>query len=245
MTCRRGRLAATLAEVKQRADEELAHARQQRELGEDTLGMNLGGLLLGLSDGQAGVGGGRGCCANCRVQTASDVGRVTAGDQPTVSAEMQFCGVCAPQPAVDASKDDRANAMEVVRSPEDQAKPTAREERHIDSTKNPEEGSADEEAQEGAPLLTGSEVVCRNFRELLWYWQEYYLRRGRDRLSIEFSSHIPFRYWQSVVGEDLGCVSARSVFEGTCPWYHVCYPGYTITSSSLVAATLFFAPPQV
>lgn len=48
---------------------------------------------------------------------------------------------------------------------------------------------------------TGAEVICRNFRELLWYWQEYYLRRGRDRLSIEFSVHIPFQYWRSIVGE--------------------------------------------
>ena len=40
----------------------------------------------------------------------------------------------------------------------------------------------------------------RNMRELLWYWQEYYLRRGRDRLSVEFSVHIPFRYWMELVG---------------------------------------------
>lgn len=43
------------------------------------------------------------------------------------------------------------------------------------------------------------ERVMKNFRELLWYWQEYYLRRGRDRLSIEFSSHIPFTHWNSLV----------------------------------------------
>lgn len=47
----------------------------------------------------------------------------------------------------------------------------------------------------------GSEIIARNFRELLWYWREYYLRRGRDRLSIEFSSHIPFRYWNELVGK--------------------------------------------
>lgn len=38
-----------------------------------------------------------------------------------------------------------------------------------------------------------------NFRELLWYWQEYYLRRGRDRLSVEFSCRIPFSSWSSLV----------------------------------------------
>ena len=39
-----------------------------------------------------------------------------------------------------------------------------------------------------------------NFRELLWYWREYYLRRGRDRLSLEFSTHIPFAKWLEFVG---------------------------------------------
>lgn len=48
--------------------------------------------------------------------------------------------------------------------------------------------------------LTGAERLMRNFRELLWYWQEYYLRRGRDRLSIEFSTHIPYKYWLELVG---------------------------------------------
>jgi hypothetical protein len=38
-----------------------------------------------------------------------------------------------------------------------------------------------------------------NYRRLLWYWREYYLRRGRDRLSLEFSSHIPFKAWNEVV----------------------------------------------
>jgi len=54
-------------------------------------------------------------------------------------------------------------------------------------------GSADHTAD------TGADLVFRNFRLLLWYWQEYYLRRGRDRLSIEFSTHIPFRFWLQLV----------------------------------------------
>ena len=48
-----------------------------------------------------------------------------------------------------------------------------------------------------------SNVVCPvliNFRQLLWYWTEYYLRRGRDRLSLEFSSHIAFSSWRDIVG---------------------------------------------
>jgi len=39
----------------------------------------------------------------------------------------------------------------------------------------------------------------RNFREVLWFWTEYYTHRGRDRLSLEFSSHIRFSEWNSVV----------------------------------------------
>lgn len=46
--------------------------------------------------------------------------------------------------------------------------------------------------------------VMVNFRELLWYWREYYLRRGRDRLSIEFSSHIHFYHWDSLVDKLCG-----------------------------------------
>jgi len=59
----------------------------------------------------------------------------------------------------------------------------------------------EEEEEEEEEELSGGELVMRNFRELLWYWKEYYLRRGRDRLSIEFSSHIPFHYWLQIVGK--------------------------------------------
>lgn len=41
--------------------------------------------------------------------------------------------------------------------------------------------------------------VMRNFREVLWFWLEYYTHRGRDRLSLEFSSHIRFQEWNHVV----------------------------------------------
>lgn len=43
--------------------------------------------------------------------------------------------------------------------------------------------------------------IVKNFRELLWFWQEYYLRRGRDRLSIEFSARIPFQHYAYLVGK--------------------------------------------
>ena len=41
--------------------------------------------------------------------------------------------------------------------------------------------------------------VMRNFREVLWFWTEYYTHRGRDRLSLEFSSHLRFQEWNHVV----------------------------------------------
>ena len=47
--------------------------------------------------------------------------------------------------------------------------------------------------------LDSGEILMVNFRELLWFWSEYYLRRGRDRLSLEFSSKIPFCHWQALV----------------------------------------------
>lgn len=57
-------------------------------------------------------------------------------------------------------------------------------------------------------MQTKSMVACPvmiNFRQLLWYWTEYYFRRGRDRLSLEFSSHIPFSCWQDIVGKKYDC----------------------------------------
>ena len=44
-------------------------------------------------------------------------------------------------------------------------------------------------------------TVLVNFREILWYWAEYYTRRGRDRLSLEFSTHVPFYKWKEIVGK--------------------------------------------
>mmetsp|Transcript_92951 Transcript_92951/g.265358 ORF Transcript_92951/g.265358 Transcript_92951/m.265358 type:complete len:92 (+) Transcript_92951:52-327(+) len=39
----------------------------------------------------------------------------------------------------------------------------------------------------------------RRFRELLWFWREYYSHRGKDRASLEFSSRIPYREWYKVL----------------------------------------------
>jgi hypothetical protein len=52
----------------------------------------------------------------------------------------------------------------------------------------------------GANLEIGDRNdVMRNFREVLWFWIEYYSHRGRDRLSLEFSSHLRFQEWIEVV----------------------------------------------
>jgi len=50
-----------------------------------------------------------------------------------------------------------------------------------------------------APQIGDRSDAMRNFREVLWFWTEYYTHRGRDRLSLEFSSHIRFQEWNDVV----------------------------------------------
>eukprot|EP01033_Poteriospumella_lacustris_P003200 gene3200-2353_t len=65
----------------------------------------------------------------------------------------------------------------------------------------------EDEDEEERPWSNG-ELVMMNFRELLWYWREYYLRRGRDRLSIEFSAHIAFHHFLNLV--DLLCADDGS-----------------------------------
>jgi len=39
--------------------------------------------------------------------------------------------------------------------------------------------------------------ICHNFRKLLWFWSEYYNQRGKDCLSLEFSSQIKFSEWMA------------------------------------------------
>jgi len=56
-----------------------------------------------------------------------------------------------------------------------------------------------EKDQRKPPVLGDRSDVLRNFRELLWFWSEYYTHRGRDRLSLEFSSHLRFQEWDNVV----------------------------------------------
>lgn len=41
--------------------------------------------------------------------------------------------------------------------------------------------------------------VQNNFRELLWFWSQYHMNRGGDRVSLEFYSHIRFEEFDHVV----------------------------------------------
>ncbi len=72
----------------------------------------------------------------------------------------------------------------------------------LSSTQNPTEHGADAgPTSSSSTERSDSDKVMINFRELLYFWKEYYLKRGRDRLSLEFSSHIPFKFWMYVVGK--------------------------------------------
>ncbi len=41
--------------------------------------------------------------------------------------------------------------------------------------------------------------TLKGFYALLFFWKEYYGKRGRDRTSLEFSSHVPFCKWLEMV----------------------------------------------
>ena len=56
----------------------------------------------------------------------------------------------------------------------------------------------DEILSSDRPLVHPSNIL-KNFRQLLWFWWEYYAHRGRDRLSLELSSHLRFNEFQQIV----------------------------------------------
>ncbi len=43
------------------------------------------------------------------------------------------------------------------------------------------------------------DYTLKGFCALLFFWREYYGKRGRDRINLEFSSHVPFCEWLEVV----------------------------------------------
>ena len=71
----------------------------------------------------------------------------------------------------------------------------------LDEEDDDEEGEGGPAGKENSGEGRGGRLLMSNFRELLWFWNEYYLRRGRDRLSLEFSSQIPFSHWHDLVQE--------------------------------------------
>eukprot|EP00246_Nothoceros_aenigmaticus_P018067 TRINITY_DN9316_c0_g1_i1.p1 TRINITY_DN9316_c0_g1~~TRINITY_DN9316_c0_g1_i1.p1 ORF type:complete len:883 (-),score=147.83 TRINITY_DN9316_c0_g1_i1:126-2774(-) len=55
----------------------------------------------------------------------------------------------------------------------------------------------------------GPGSVTRNFRSLLDFWRQYYVaKRGRDSVSLEYSTHIPFDEWLRIV--DMLCAGSES-----------------------------------
>jgi hypothetical protein len=69
-----------------------------------------------------------------------------------------------------------------------------------DDASMPASSSASASATTGSTSTgASSSNIVQNLRELLWFWTEYYSHRGRDRLSLEFSSHIRFQEWMTVV----------------------------------------------
>jgi len=123
----------------------------------------------------------------------------TDGDGDGNDAAGFVCGVCGladsgglPPPAPAAESAARPWAPGYARSPAGAKAPSPLTAAAGTSSSSSSSGARDSDGR-------GATHVLVNFRELLWYWKEYYLRRGRDRLSIEFSSHIPFALWEALV----------------------------------------------
>jgi Trpc4-associated protein len=63
---------------------------------------------------------------------------------------------------------------------------------------------------------TVPEFVTSNFQKLLWFWHEYYLLRGKDCLSLEYTSQISFGEWTNtyeVLVEELGEFDPSPLYE--------------------------------
>ncbi|XP_013378565.1 short transient receptor potential channel 4-associated protein-like [Lingula anatina] len=45
----------------------------------------------------------------------------------------------------------------------------------------------------------GGDVLMKNFRDLLLFWQEHYLHKDKDCSALEKSSRISFDYWKKTV----------------------------------------------
>jgi len=201
-----GELASILSKVRSKADENFIAAHKAKHSTINKLNVSLVDIIATPKKQDA-----KKRCACCLDPRAVSVNPVkpalstSIGTKLTVDDEensMVYCGTCdAVTETVDASampsaEGEIAQLSATDDSPEIHEAPSPT----TLSAPNAHEDSVEDEP---APPMktTGSVVLCRNFRELLWYWQQYYLRRGRDRLSIEFSAHLPFRYWQALVGE--------------------------------------------
>lgn len=70
---------------------------------------------------------------------------------------------------------------------------------HLEIDENNRKHQQGQRDRQSSSVLGDRTDSLRNFRELLWFWSEYYTHRGRDRLSLEFSSHMRFQEWLTVV----------------------------------------------
>lgn len=205
-------------EVRRKADEEYIAAQKLRNTKQDSLDVSLLNILTPAKGDQKRCA----CCLDPRPAAAVTSSSFSKKNSDSVlstldsaGVDMLYCGTCDtitetvgpvdPPLVTTAASGDTGEAGSPTDDTVDLPAPAP-----VGSTPAAagEVSTSAEGAAETAgagdvtePTTAGSEVLCRNFRELLWYWQQYYLRRGRDRLSIEFSVHIPFRYWQALVGK--------------------------------------------
>lgn len=216
---------ATLEEVRQRANEEFALALKGTSQDDalHTYLLTQQGDASSSDRVSATPRSSKRCCDKCAQPAAESTNPATSSAAEDTWSSGGFCMDCSivanlpsppSTPFTAVSLADRLGNLDAqasVQSPLPLAitTPSPQKVRSSTSTTSPQtaacatvEGdTSPQSTSTSTAARTGAEVVCHNFRELLWYWHEYYLRRGRDRLSIEFSAHIPFRYWRSIVGK--------------------------------------------
>ena len=115
-----------------------------------------------------------------------------------------FCGICQTSSGTSSSNSNNDSTVSCACNCETSGRDTKAYLEMLRSFKTSMVLDSETHDAKSAPEGVGARIVMANFRRLLWYWQEYYLRRGRDRLSVEFSCHIPFRVWSNLVGKSFG-----------------------------------------
>lgn len=193
-----------MAKVRCKADEEFLAAHKAKHTTKNTLDVSLLDVLS--TPKKEDVKKRCACCLDPRAASPAAVAPTTT---PTSSTKLSvddvnvvYCGTC--DAVTETVHSSAVPPVEVEIADDDVAQQSATDDSPaVDGPDAIEDAIVLDTEDTPAVETTGSAVLCRNFRELLWYWQQYYLRRGRDRLSVEFSAHLPFRYWQALVGSFL------------------------------------------